>query len=114
MSNIEGLIVKYLIVVKREWLGRKEKKDHRIEVLKGKENVPEVPSKSTIQFDSESLSLTESQLKSGYVMAGNGQPQSKDEIEGIIAEFYHGDRLIHKLATPRSLTKQYSVDGPQN
>lgn len=111
--SIKGLTMRYLIVVKRESLERKKPGDYRLEHEAGYLEFPELPARESIRLDTMAIPLREAKKEGVTVVAYGGSLAAKDELEGIIAEFYFKGKLIHEVAKPRTLLKRYTIHGPR-
>lgn len=107
--GVTGITAKYLIVVKRERLGRSEANDHHLEEIVGHLNIPSVPSRETVKIETRAVTLREEALNAGYFLTGGGMEEAENELEGIIVEFYRDDKLIDVQARPSSLAKNHSI-----
>ena len=112
-TNFEGLKIRYLMVVKRQPMAREKAKDYVIQVVRAKGDVPTIPANSTFKMDSEGVLLEEIGIKPGWRPPEGVQIEAKDELEGIILEVYQGDLLIHSIAKPKRLEKDYTINGPK-
>ena len=107
--TVKGLKLRYLIVVKREQMGRRNDKDHRLETVQGALDIALVPGRETVKLETDPILLREQWMNSGYSLLGGGMEESEDELEGIITEFFHDGKLIKKESKPSSLAKDYTL-----
>ncbi len=106
---VKNLTMKYLIIVKRERMGRKKDKDHRLEEFRGEQRIPDVPARETVKVDTKPVKLREQSMNAGIILMGGGMQEAEDELEGILVEFYSDGKLIKKEAKPSSLAQNHTL-----
>jgi len=106
---IDGMEAKYLIVVKRERIGRKKNKDHSIELEDGNLEFPTIPARQDVKVDTRGVSLREESMNPGWTPSYGGIESSEDEFLGIVVEFYWNGRLIRTESKPSALVADYPI-----
>lgn len=110
---IDDLKANYILIIKRETMGRTKASDHTMEHVTGSVKFPTVLPYDSVMVETKPVKLREEELNGGWYLSSGGQEHAEDKLEGIIVEYFYKDRLIASDARPNTLLNDYTVEGPR-
>ena len=101
--SLPSLTVEYLILKEDAIVAAKGSQDALKDTLKGTSTLDPLKIRETFSFNTDTLEMRESKLKSGWSYIGGGKDNAVDELTGIWLKIKTGDQVIYEYSRPSNL-----------
>lgn len=107
---LPALKVEYILLKEGAVLAAASSKDVVKNELKGEAELEPMGMRGKSEFQTKTVEIRESRLKSGWSYMSGGKANAIDELAGICIRITSGDQLIYEFARPPSLLGKVSWD----